>query len=87
MLRKFRSGKYLSLLFNPLDLIRTKKVLQVNPTVEAKREEPKQTKIFVYDYDHNEVKEEQVSSLISCYKYLDSPKASWINVDGLQKMM
>ena len=85
MLQKLRSGKYLSILINPLELIRTKKVLQVNPTIEAKRKEPAETKIFVYDYDNNEFKVEEVSSLPACYKYLDSARASWINVDGLRK--
>ena len=85
MFEKLRSGKYLSLLINPLELLRTKKVLQVNPTIPAKRKEPAETKIFVYDYDSMDVKVEQVSSLPACYKYLDSAKASWINVDGLRK--
>lgn len=85
MLQKIKNGKYLSLLFNPLDLLRTKKVLQVNPTIESKRIEPEKIKIFVYDYNSEGVKEEEVTSLPSCYKYLDSAKPSWINVDGLRK--
>ncbi|HUS03837.1 MAG TPA: magnesium/cobalt transporter CorA [Chitinophagaceae bacterium] len=85
MLQKLKSGKYLSLLVNPLDLIRTKKVLGVNPTIEAVRKEPDQIKIFVYDFNSEEVKEEEVASLPACYKYLESAKASWINVDGLRK--
>lgn len=85
MLQKLRSGKYLNILINPLDLIRTKKVLQVNPTIPAQRKEPEQTKIFVFDYDSNEVKTEQVNELTSCYKFLDSSKVSWINIDGLRK--
>lgn len=85
MWEKLRSAKYLSLLFNPLDLLRTKKVLQVNPTIESKRKEPAHTKIFVYDYDTDDFKVEEVSTLAACYKYLDSSKASWINIDGLRK--
>ena len=85
MLQKLKSAKYLNLLINPLELLRTKKVLQVNPTLEPQRKEPDQTKIFVYDYDSEEVKTEEVTSLPACYKFLDSSKASWINVDGLRK--
>src|SRR3982751_1215005 len=85
MLQKLRSGKYLNLLINPLELIRTKKVLQVNPTLEPQRKEPEQSKIFVYDYNADEVKTEEVTFLPACYKFLDSSKASWINVDGLRK--
>ncbi|HXL58626.1 MAG TPA: CorA family divalent cation transporter, partial [Chitinophagaceae bacterium] len=70
---------------NPLDLIRTKKVLQVNPTIEAPRKEPDQIKIFVYDYNHDEVEEHKVENVSDCYKYLDTLKVSWINVDGIRK--
>ncbi len=80
-----KSAKYLSLLKNPLDIIRTKKVLQVNPTAVPKRIEPEITKVYVYDYDANEVKEQEVNDVPHCYKYLDSAKISWINVDGLRK--
>src|SRR6185295_11122966 len=85
MLQHLRPAKYLTLLKNPLDLIRTKKVLQVNPTIEAVRKEPDHLKIFVYDYDSKEVKEQEVQNVAECYKYLDSAKVSWINIDGLRK--
>jgi magnesium transporter len=85
MFQKLRSGKYLSLLINPLELIRTKKVLQVNPTLEPQRKEPDHIKIFVYDYNNEHVKVEEVSSVPACFKYLDTVSASWINVDGLRK--
>jgi len=85
MLENFRSTKYLSLLKNPFDIIRTKKVLQVNPTIPSDRKEPDKIKIFVYDYDNNEVKEQEVQILSECYKFLDSSKVSWINIDGLRK--
>ena len=85
MLQHIRSAKYLSLLKNPLDLLRTKKVLQVNPTIAPERQEPAEIKIFVYDYNSEEVKVEEVTALSACYKYLDTAKASWINVDGLRK--
>jgi magnesium transporter len=85
MLQQIRPAKYFNLLKNPLDLIRTKKVLQVNPTIEATRKEPDQIKIFVYDYNSGEVKEQEVQNVVDCYKYLDSAKISWINFDGLRK--
>ena len=46
-----QSKKYFSYLLNPLELLRTKKVLQVNPTIAAPRQEPDEIKIFVYDYN------------------------------------
>jgi len=85
MLQYIKPARYLNLLKNPLDLIRTKKVLQVNPTIESKRKEPEFIKIFVYDYNSGEVKEQEVKNVVDCYKYLDSTKVSWINIDGLRK--
>lgn len=76
---------YLSYLLNPLDLLRTKKVLHVNPTVTVTRQEPDEVKIFVYDYDDTSLDVKQMETTRSCYQYLDSPKATWINVDGLRK--
>jgi magnesium transporter len=85
MLQYIKSAKYLSLVRNPLDLIRTKKLLQVNPTIAPLRKEPEQIKIFVFDYNNDAVEEHQVKDIVECYKYLDSEKVSWINVDGLRK--
>jgi len=79
------SKKYLSYILNPLDLLRTKKVLQVNPTVAPPRAEPEEVKIFVYDYDAATVKVGDLKEVPECYAYLDSPKTTWINVDGLRK--
>jgi magnesium transporter len=76
---------YFSYLLNPLELLRTKKVLQVNPTVASPRAEPEQIKIFVYDYDGQSVEEKELSTVPACYSYIDSPKTTWINVDGLRK--
>lgn len=68
-----------------MDLIRTKKVLQINPTAEVKREEAKEIKIFVYDFNSSEVHEKQLSRVQQCYKYLETSNVSWINIDGLRK--
>ncbi|MBL0145980.1 MAG: hypothetical protein IPP48_09625 [Chitinophagaceae bacterium] len=45
------SKKVISYLLNPFELLRTKKVLQVNPTIEHSRVEPEVSKICVYDYN------------------------------------
>lgn len=76
---------YFSYLLNPLELLRTKKVLQVNPTVASPRAEPEQIKIFVYDYDGQSVEEKELTTVPACYSYIASPKTTWINVDGLRK--
>ncbi|MDQ6755942.1 MAG: magnesium/cobalt transporter CorA [Bacteroidota bacterium] len=65
--------------------MRTKKVLRVNPTVAPPREESKDIKIFVYDYDAETVHKTELKAVPECYQFLDSTKVSWINVDGLRK--
>ena len=76
---------YFSYILNPLDLVRTKKVLHVNPTVIPVRKEPEDLKIFVYDYDAAEIEVKELSSVAECFRYADSPKITWINVDGIRK--
>lgn len=82
----FKQGKkYFSYLLSPLELLRTKKVLQVNPTVAAPRQEPEEIKIFVYDYDAAGSAISEMNTVPDCYAYKDSNKTTWINVDGLRK--
>jgi magnesium transporter len=85
MFHKIKTSRYLSLIKKPFDLISTKRVLQVNPTVDPVRKEPEEIKIFVYDYNSEGAKEQEVKNIIGCYPYLDSTKVSWINIDGLRK--
>ncbi|MEP6595912.1 MAG: magnesium/cobalt transporter CorA [Ginsengibacter sp.] len=80
-----KSAKYLSLIKHPFDLLTTKRVLQVNPTLDPERKEPEQIKIFVYDYNTEEVIKKEVNNISDCYLYFDSSKVSWINIDGLRK--
>jgi magnesium transporter len=80
-----QSKKYFSYILNPMDLLRTKKVLQVNPTVAATRKEPDEIKLFVYDYDNIKVDMKELKNVPECFPYLDSEKTTWINVDGLRK--
>lgn len=79
-------GHYLSFLFNPLDLLRTKKVLKVNPTVPPERKEPDQVRIFVYDYDATSCDVSEWTNPEDTFSFLDSKRISWINVDGLRKV-
>ena len=80
------TNSYLSLLRNPLDLLRTKKILHVNPTLTPERKEPETIKIFVYDYNQKEVVRKELKNVEECYPFLESDKISWINVDGLRKV-
>jgi magnesium transporter len=79
------TSKYFSYILNPLDLVRTKKVLHVNPTIVPIRKEPENLKIFVYDYDAANLDLKELSNVTECFHYADSPKVTWINVDGIRK--
>src|ERR1043165_6553931 len=85
MFQNIKSAKYLSLIKNPFDLVSTKRVLQVNPTIAPARKEPEQIKIFVYDYSATEVKEKEVKYIPDCYPFFGTSTVSWLNIDGLRK--
>lgn len=76
---------YLSYLLNPLELLRTKKVLQVNETIISKRKEPEKSSLFVFDYDATNITFKQLEKVPDCFPFIDSPSVTWINVDGLKK--
>ncbi len=80
-----RSRNYLSYLLNPLELLRTKKVLHVNPTAIASRKEPESIKLFVYDYDAKHIEIKELTDATSSFSYIESSKTTWLNVDGLRK--
>ena len=80
-----RTRDYFSYLRNPLDLLRTKKVLQVNPTAIATRQEPDFIKLFVYDYDAAHIDIKELNEISSCDNYIETPSVTWLNVDGLRK--
>jgi len=74
-----------SYLLDPLELLRTKKVLQVNPTIESTRKEPTEVKISVYDYDAEHMDVKELKNVPECYAYIRTPSITWLNVDGLRK--
>lgn len=79
------SLKIFSYLLDPLQLLRTKKVLQVNPTIDSPRKEPEEIKIFVYDYTTEKIEIKELKNIPACFPYIQSPSITWINVDGLKK--
>ena len=76
---------YFSYILNPLELLRTKKVLQVNPTIISTRKEPEEIKIFVYDFDATHIEIKELKDVPECFPYINSPTVTWVNVDGLKK--
>lgn len=80
------AGKnYLELILNPFDLLRTKKVLHVNPTVIPERKATAESLIMVYEYNMESMDSYPLQSVEACYPFLKSESKTWINVDGLRK--
>ncbi len=77
--------KYFEYILNPLDLLRTKKVLHVNPTVIPQRTHTTQTVIKVYEYGNDNMEVFSGLTVKDCFPYIDSESHTWINVDGLKK--
>ncbi|MBC7936886.1 MAG: magnesium/cobalt transporter CorA [Rhizobacter sp.] len=76
---------YLELILNPFDILRTKKVLHVNPTVAPERAVLAQSEITVYEYDMDSMEAYQLKSVKDCFPFLKTDSKTWINVDGLRK--
>ena len=77
--------KYLEYILNPLELLRTQKVLHVNPTVLPDRVPTAESSIMLYEYNNDKVDSYKLKDVTDCYPYLNTPTNSWINVDGLRK--
>ena len=77
--------KYLDYILNPLDLLRTKKVLQVNPTAVPIRKEPEEIIVTVFEYDKEKMTCHKLERVEEVYPFLEASFNSWINIDGLRK--
>lgn len=80
-----KRSSYLDLVLNPFNLLRTQRILKVNPTVIPERKEPEAIHIYVYDYDKDNLYEERLSDVRDCFKYKNSKTVTWINVDGIRR--
>lgn len=77
--------RYLTHFLNPLNLLRTKKILQVNPTVIPERKASHPTMISVFDYDNDNLEQASFEHISGCFRYLETKSNTWINVDGINK--
>ena len=64
---------------------RTKKIVNVNPTVETCRQDATKSIITVYDYNEQELLKEKLASAEEAFPYLHNNCISWINIDGIVK--
>ncbi len=68
-----------------LGVERTKKILSVNPTILPFREEAKEVKIFIHDYNTEDLEQYELKKIDECFLYKNNGRTTWINIDGLRK--
>lgn len=64
---------------------RTKKILNVNPTVETLRQDAPRTVVTVYDYNATRVEEHKRERVEDSFAQLHKGCIYWINIDGIVK--
>jgi magnesium transporter len=64
---------------------RTKEILSVNPTIIPQREDSQVIRITVYEYNSEKLDVHELTNVSDCYRFLDTDKISWINIDGIRK--
>ena len=85
MKRKPRNRDYLRYILNPIELLSTKKVVHVNPTISAERDENINSVVTLYEYDASSLKVHTVRDQGKTFPFIAPEKNAWINVDGLKK--
>ncbi|HKC34645.1 MAG TPA: magnesium/cobalt transporter CorA [Chitinophagaceae bacterium] len=84
---KLKPEKYLRYLV-PLNLFgtkRTREILNQNPTIIPLREDSKEIRITVYDYNAESIEVYELKDVKDCFKFLSSSTITWINIDGIRK--
>ncbi len=86
-INKLRPDKYLKYLYLPnlFPTKRTKEILSVNPTIVPQREEAKEVKVYVNDYNPETIETKKLAAVKDCFPYKTSGNTTWINIDGLRK--
>ena len=80
-----QKNTFLPRIFPAFNTRRTREIFRINPTVIPVREEAKEVKVYVYDYNNIELEEFEFNSVSKCFDFRDSHNISWINIDGLRK--
>lgn len=84
---RLKPEKYLRYLV-PLNLFgtrRTREILNQNPTIIPLREDSKEVKITVYDYNDSSFQMFGLAKVEDCFRFLSGKTVSWINIDGIRK--
>ncbi|MBX3239968.1 MAG: magnesium/cobalt transporter CorA [Chitinophagaceae bacterium] len=64
---------------------RTREIFHVNPTILPHREEVKEVKAYVFDYNSEIVKEAELNNVQEAVSFKGNNCITWINIDGLRK--
>ncbi len=64
---------------------RTRQVLNQNPNTIPIREDSKEIKISVHDYNDKEYFVKELSTLEECFPFFHTNTITWINIDGIRK--
>lgn len=64
---------------------RTKKIVNVNPTVETQRQDAKRTVITIFDYDEKGLTEDKLEKVEDSFGFKSNERITWINIDGIVK--
>ncbi len=84
---QIRPDKYLRYLGMPplFGTQRTKEILHINPTIEPVREEAREVRVSIYDYNDGHYEEHQSDNIEECFRFKDNKHITWINIDGIRK--
>ena len=77
--------KYFHNLLQSSHIKQRKNIITFNPAVEIKRKEPEEIKVDVYDYNKEQLKHDEFTSVHHCNRFKDNGHVTWINIDGLRK--
>jgi len=64
---------------------RTKEILNVNPTIIPQREDSKEVRITVHEYNGHFLEVHELNRVEDCFPFLHTDTNSWINIDGIRK--
>ena len=84
---KLKPEKYLKYLV-PINLFgtrRTREILSQNPTIIPLREDSKERRIIIYDYNAENIEIVEAKDINECFKFLSQHTTTWINIDGIRK--
>ncbi len=80
------SNKYLQQLIEPVfNTRRTKEIFTYKPANQPARDVAKDTKLYVYSYEAASVEKVELKNIRETFRFRNSGKVSWINVDGIFK--